>query len=71
LIEIDTNLVVRVQRPSDANQYLREIREDPPIMRLVRVGQRTRHLASESQMVQLALHRMQARLDVAQTFPIG
>jgi hypothetical protein len=38
----------------------------------VRVSQRrTRHLASESQMVQLAFDRMQARLDVAQTFPIG
>jgi len=72
LIEIDTNFVVRVQWPGNANQYLREIRKDPPIMRLVRVGQRrTRHLAAESQMVQLAFDRMQTRLDVAQTFSIG
>jgi len=41
-------------------------------MRLVRIGQRrTRHLAAESQMVQLASDRMQTRLDVAQTFSIG
>src|SRR6266436_5261300 len=40
-------------------------------MRFVRVGQgRARHLAAESQMVQLALHRTQTSLDIAQTFPI-
>jgi hypothetical protein len=33
LIEIDTNFIVRVQWPGNANQYLREIRKDPPIMR--------------------------------------
>src|SRR3984885_1125397 len=72
LIEIDTNFVVRVQWPGNANQYLRKIRKDPPIMRLIRVGQRrTRHLAAESQMVQLAFDRMQTRLDVAKTFSIG
>jgi len=31
LIEIDTNFVVRVQWPGNANQYLYEIRKDPPI----------------------------------------
>src|SRR6266849_7608131 len=37
-----------------------------------RVGQRrARHLAAESHMVQLALHRTQTCLDVAQTLPIG
>jgi hypothetical protein len=64
----ETNFVVRVQWPGNANQYLREIRKDPPIMRLVRVGQRrTRHLAAEFQMVRLAFDRMQTRLDVAKT----
>ena len=54
------------------DQDLREIGEDPPIMRFVRIGQRrARHLAAESQVVQLALHRTQTGLDVAQTFPIG
>src|SRR4029077_9985646 len=32
---------------------------------------RARHLAAEPQVVQLALHRTQTGLDVAQTFPIG
>jgi hypothetical protein len=41
-------------------------------MRFVGVSQRrARHLAPESQVVQLALHRAQTGLDVAQTFPIG
>jgi hypothetical protein len=61
-----------VLRPGDANQYLREIGEDPPIMGFVRVGQcRACHLAAESQVVQFALHRTQTGLDVAPTFPIG
>jgi hypothetical protein len=57
----ETNFVVRVQWPGNANQYLREIRKGPTIMRLVRVGQRrTSHLTAESRMVQLAFDRMQA-----------
>jgi hypothetical protein len=64
--------IAGVQRPGDANQYLREIGEDPPIMGFVRVGQcRACHLAAESQVVQFALYRTQTGLDVAQTFPIG
>ncbi len=72
LLQIDANRIASMQRPGDGDQSLREIGEDPPIMRFVRVGQRrARHLAAESQVVQLALHRTQTGLDVAQTFPIG
>src|SRR6266852_5685604 len=72
LLQIDANRIAGMQRPGDGDQSLREIGEDPPIMRFVRVGQRrARHLAAESQVVQLALHRTQTGLDVAQTFPIG
>jgi hypothetical protein len=72
LLQIDANRIAGIQRPGDGDQNLCEIGEDPPITRFVRVGQRrTRHLAAESQVVQLALHRTQAGLDVAQTFPIG
>jgi len=32
--------IAAIQRPGDGDQDLREIGEDPPIMRFVRVGQR-------------------------------
>src|SRR5882762_90093 len=32
LLQIDANRIASVQRSGDANQYLREIGEDPPIM---------------------------------------
>ena len=72
LLQIDAHRIVGIQRPGDADQYLREVGEDPPVMRFVRVGQRrARHLAAESHVVQLALYRTQTGLDVAQTLAIG
>jgi ABC-type Mn2+/Zn2+ transport system ATPase subunit len=49
-----------------------EVGEDAPVTRFVRVRQRrARHLATESQVIELALQRTQTGSDVAQTLPIG
>jgi len=59
-------------RPRGRNQSLRKIGEDPPIMRFVGIGpRRARHAGAETHVVQLAAHRTQARLDVAQILTIG
>jgi hypothetical protein len=51
---------------------LREVGKDTPVPRFVRIRQRrASHLATESQVIQLALQRTQTSFDVAQTFPIG
>src|ERR1035437_1171832 len=56
----------------DGNQPLREVGKDTPVPRFVRIRQRrASHLATESQVIQLALQRTQTSFDVAQTFPIG
>jgi len=58
---------MHMQRPGDADQYLGELRKDPPIMRLVRIGQRrARHFAAKPHVIQLALESAQATLYIAQ-----
>jgi len=57
-IQFDTNRVFGVKRSGDADQILREVGEDAPVVRFVGIGQRgPRHLAAKAQMIQLALHR--------------
>jgi hypothetical protein len=51
-VQIDTHQITSVQRTGDANQYVREIGEDTPVMRFVRIGQsRTRYFATKSHMI--------------------
>ena len=72
LIEIHADRIAGVQRPRDANQDLGEIGIDPPVARLVGVGQcGARHLGAESQVVELGAERTQARFDVAQAFAVA
>jgi len=54
------------------NQCLREVGKGAPVPRFVGVGQRrARHASAETHVVQLAAHRTQANLNVAQTLAIG
>jgi len=44
-----------MKRPGDADQILREVGEDAPVVRFVGIGQRgPRHLAAKAHMIQLA-----------------
>ena len=71
-VEIHANGILRVQRPRDADQHLGEIGIDAPVVTLVGVGERgARTLPAESNVIQLAAHRAQARLDVAQAFAVS
>ena len=72
LIEIHADRIAGVQRPRDANQDLGEIGIDPPVARLVGVGQGgARDVAAESHVVELGAKRTQARFDIAQAFAVG
>ena len=72
LIEIHADRIAGVQGPCDANQDLGEIGIDPPVARLVSVGQcGARHLGAESHVVELGAERTQARFDIAQAFAVA
>ena len=72
LIEIHADRIAGVQGPHDANQDLGEIGMDPPVARLVSVGQcGARHLGAESHVVELGAERTQARFDIAEAFAVA
>ena len=61
-----------MKRPGDADQILREVGEDAPVVRFVGICQcGSRHLAAKAHMIQLALHRTQTRFDVSQAFAVS
>src|ERR1019366_4297989 len=61
-----------IQSACGGNQPVREVGKDAPVSRFIRLRQRgARHLATESQVIQLALQRTQTGFDVAQTLAIG
>ena len=63
---------LRIERSRDADQDLRKVGKDPPVMRFVGVGQsRARHFAAKPHVVELAPIELQAGLDIAQTLAIG
>ena len=71
LIQIDADRIVGIQRSCDANQHLSEVRVDAPIVRLVGIGQcRARHVAAQSDVVELAGHGTQTGLDIAETLAV-
>ena len=71
LRQVDREGLVGVQPPRPMDQDLREVAVDPPVARLVRIGEGTpRHAASQARVVELRLQRPQARLDVAETLAV-
>ena len=70
--QIQTQVFVAIQPPGFLDQSLREVAIDPPIARLVGIGQRTAgNLAANAQMIKPVLLRAQAGHDIAQTFAIA
>ena len=64
--------VVRMQRSRNADQHLRKVGEDTPVVSFVGVGQRgARYAATKAKMVELAAQRTQTRFDIAQTVAIS
>lgn len=72
-LQIDTQWLAGVKRPSDADQVLRKVGIDLPGARCVGVGQRVsrNRLASKSQMVQTLGLRPQIDLDIAKRLAVG
>ena len=72
LIQFHAHGVLGVHRPRDANQYLREIGEDAPVVGFVGVGQcGAGDAAAETEVVELAAHSAQTGFDVAQTVAVS
>src|SRR5258708_10480831 len=72
LLQIDTHGLSDIQSARGRSQPVGEVSEDAPVARFAGVRQRpARHLAPESQVIELALQRTQTGFDVAQTLPIG
>src|SRR5271165_5552731 len=72
LLQIHAHGLSYVQSTRGRDQPVGEVGEDTPVARLVRLRQRrTGHLATESQVIQLALQRMQTSLDITQALAIG
>ena len=60
VVQIHAHRIFGMKRSGDADQVLREIGEDAPVVSLVGVGQcRARNPAAESHVVELAAHRTQ------------
>src|ERR1019366_3185785 len=71
LIQIYTDRIGRIQRPRDADQHLREVGVDAPVMRVVGIGQRgARHAAVKPHVVELAAQRAQTSFYVPKAIPI-
>jgi hypothetical protein len=72
LLEFHAQGFGSVQLSRFANQNLREVGIDPPVVRAVRVGQgAARNLPPKACVIQLRLQRAQAGFDVPQAFAIG
>ena len=70
LLQIDTNGLVDIQRPRDADEALREIGVDPPVAYGIGVGERiVRDRRSKAEVIQRGALGAQTRLDVAQALP--
>ena len=72
VVQIHADRISDMKRSGDADQVLREIGEDAPVVGFVGVSQSgSRDPAAESHVVQLVADRSQTRLDVAKAFAIG
>ena len=61
-----------MKRSGDADQVLREIGEDAPVVSLVGVSQsRARNATAETHVIKLAAHRTKARFDVAEALAVS
>src|ERR1035437_2147755 len=70
--QVHADGIAGIKWPGDTDQDLREVGIDPPVMALVGIGQRgARHPATEAHVVELAAHRPQTRLYVAQTLAVS
>ena len=71
VVEFQSEVVVRVQGPGDADEFLGEFRVHPPVPPRVGVGQGVaRNTAADAHVVELRGMRAQSDLDVAQTLPV-
>ena len=72
LVELHSEVLVRIQLSGDLDQHVSKVGIDAPIPFFVGIGQRaSRNSAPDPCMIKLGLHGSQACFDVAKTLPIG
>jgi len=72
LVELQSEVLVRIQLPGDSDQHMSKVGVDAPIPFFVGIGQRaSRNSAPDPCVIKLGLHGPQACFDVAKTLPIG
>ncbi len=72
VVQFHTHCILAVKRPGNADQMLREIGEDAPVVSLVGICQgRARNPAAKAHVVQLAAHRAQTGFYVAKTLAVS
>jgi len=72
LVELQSEILVRIQLSGDSDQHLSEVGVDAPIPFLVGIGQRaSRNSAPYPRVIKLGLHGSQACFDIAKTLPIS
>ena len=70
--QLHVQAFVGIKLPRLGNQPVGELRVNPPVARLVGIGQRRPpHRLAKTHVVELRGLSRQARFDIAQTFPIG
>ena len=71
VVQLHTDGIGRMQRPRDADQHLRKIRKDSPVVHLISIRQRgARHTAAKAHVVELAAKGSQTGLNVAETVAV-
>src|SRR5258707_13693384 len=72
VVEIDSDGVLHIHWPSQMDQHLSEIGEDPPVMSLIGIGKSgAGNLATEAYVIELAAHGTKACFNVAQTLTVS
>ena len=72
VIQCQAEWIFGVKQSRYPDQIMCEVAEDAPVVCLVSIGQRgPRHLAAKAEMIQLSLHRPQARFDIPQAFAVS
>lgn len=72
LVQIESQILVGIQRTSDANEGLGKIGVDAPVAALVSLGQRVtgNGWRANAYVIQLAVVSLQASLDIAKALPM-
>ena len=72
MVEFQPDRILGMKWSGDADQMLRKIGEDTPVVSFIGIGQSgARNLAAEAHVIEFAAHRSETRLNITQTLPVS